>query len=194
MGRIPQEESNSVTLYGIAYLRPYHLEIARRLVLGQRASQISELLGMSQSRLSIIINSPLFKLELHRLESERDRGVTDVTKTLRELSPLALETVERTMYGAKSESLRFSAAESILDRAGFGKINKMAIHGEINHNYSNLSDEELRDLARQRFSRMVTDENQKAEDIEKANAIDVTFDILGEDCSEVEQKGGDVSA
>ena len=142
MGRIPEPMSPSVERYGLSYIRPYHREIARRLVLGEKASSVCLDLNMSPSRMSIIINSPLFKLELRRLEQARDADTVDVTKTLRELSPVALEVVERTMYMAKSESLRFNAAQDVLDRAGVAKVSKLV--GQVIHDYASMSDEELK--------------------------------------------------
>ena len=135
MGRVPLNCSPSVEKYGVAYIRPYHREIARRLVLGQKESEIRELVGLSQSRFSIIINSPLFKYEVARLEAERDESTADVAKTLKEVSPLALEVIERTMYSADSQRLRYDAACTIMDRAGHGSINRSTVElniGSIN--------------------------------------------------------------
>jgi hypothetical protein len=156
MGLNPSEYdvSESVELYGLEQVRPYHREIARRLVLGQRPSEIAKDLGWSVSRLSIIINSPLFKMEIARLEQIRDTGVADVGKTLKELSPIALETVERIMYQSKSERLKLEAAETVLDRAGYGTINKVDVKGSVVHNYHNYTKEELQELVKDRLERM----------------------------------------
>lgn len=121
MGRIPLleltgEMAPSVQKYSLAYLRPYHREIARRLVLGEDQAEISRELHISESRLSIICNSPIMKNEVARLEAMRESGVHDVTVQLQELAPTMLEVVERlAIYGSK-ESLRLAAAQDLLDR------------------------------------------------------------------------------
>jgi len=180
MGRIPEKMSDSVSKMSLGYIRPHHREIARRLVLGQRQSQICKELGMSPDRMSIIVNSPLFKIELKRLERERDSGVADVTKTLQELAPVALESVERTMYSAKSERLRFEAAESILDRAGFGKIGKSEVR--VSHtSYSSMTEDELKRLVAERVRRIKEMAEEKRKQEEEASAITVEFEKVSQE-------------
>lgn len=69
--------------------------------------------------------------EVKRLEDMRDSGVEDVTVQLQELSPVALETVERIMIYGSKEAIRLDAAKDILDRAGHGKVTK--IDGTMTH-------------------------------------------------------------
>jgi len=177
MGQIPQDDmSNSVVKYSLGYIRPHHREIARRLILGQRQSQICHDLGMSPDRMSIIVNSPLFKVELKRLEKERDNGATDISRTLKELSPVALETVERTMYNADSARLRFDAAESVLDRAGYGRINKSDIRVSGNIDHSAMTEDEMRQLVADRVQRMRDELAAREATTIEADAIDVKWD------------------
>lgn len=131
MGRTPQqaitgELSPSVQRYQLSYIRPYHREIARRLVLGQKAAEIARDMDMNAGRLSIIINSPAMQREVERLEKMRDDGVQDVTVQLAELQPTMIEVCERiAMYGTK-ETTRLSAAQDLLDRcANTSKVHKV---------------------------------------------------------------------
>ncbi len=185
MGRTPGVESGSVTKYGLSYIRPYHREIARRLVLGQMQVAICDDLGMSTSRMSIIINSPLFKIELMKMEELRNSGVADVTKTLQEVSPLALEVIEKTMFQGKSESIRFKAAQDILDRAGHGVTTRRDVNvsGMVSH--ANLSEVEMRKLVLERIKRMKDAETQKEKQQLDADAIEVKFEEV--ECSQREQ-------
>ena len=171
-----QTISKSVEKYGINHIRPYHREIARRLSLGQRDGQIKKDLGISDSRFSIIIHSPLFVNELKKLEAIRDKGVGDIHETLKELAPLALEQVERTMYFGKTDSIKLQAAESILDRAGVAKISKSEVKGEVQHNHSSFTTDELRTLIVERVQRMEREQQAEREFIENANATPVKFD------------------
>ena len=168
--------SKSVMKYGINHVRPYHREIARRLSLGQRDGQIKKDMGISDSRFSIIIHSPLFVNELKKLESIRDKGVGNIHETLRDLAPLALEQVERTMYFGKSDAIKLSAAESILDRAGISRISKSEVKGEVYHNHASYTAEELRNLVIERVQRMEKERAQEQKFIEDANATPIEFD------------------
>jgi len=81
MGRIPSDTpSKSVLRYGIKSFTPFYRRIAERLVSGQRQCRITKEFGISQSRLSIIINSPVFIEELRRLEAQRDRNFVQIRK------------------------------------------------------------------------------------------------------------------
>lgn len=193
MGRIPDVESQTVTQYGLGYIRPYHREIARRLVLGEMQSDIARALGLSINRMSVIVNSPLFKLEVKRLEQSRDAGVADVQQTLQSISPIALEVVERTMYSSKSETLRFSAAQDVLDRAGFGKTSKVItnVTGHVTH--SNLSEAELRQLVIERVQRIKDEAGQRAKELRDAEAIEVSFEeVTPNNGSGIERAGGTI--
>lgn len=194
MGRIPEVESQTVVRYGLGYIRPYHREIARRLVLGERAVDISKSLGMGQERLSIIVNSPLFKLEVKRLEEMRDNGVADVQQTLREISPIALEVIERTMHSSKSEALKFAAAQDVLDRAGFGKTTKVISNVSGNITHSNMSEAELRQLVVDRVQRIKDEAELRAKELRDADAIEVGFEEVNPgDGSTIEQSGGKIN-
>lgn len=182
--------SRSVENMQIAYVRPYHREIARRLVLGQRASDIARDIGMTAGRLSIIINSPLFKIELKRMEDVRDEGVGNIGKTLKELSPVALEVIERTMYQARSEKLKFEAAQDVLNRAGYGAVNKSVINVQQDTSiaYNNMTDAELKRLVGERVQRIQNEQQHKEQLQERANSIQLDFDEVPEEESDARSK------
>ena len=73
MGRIPSNTpSKSVSKRGLKHLRPIHRTIAWMLTTGSRQCDVARELGLNQSRLSLIVNSPLFKEELEKAEKQRD--------------------------------------------------------------------------------------------------------------------------
>lgn len=198
MGKTATQEgcSASVERYGIKSVRPYHKELARRVVLGASSNSLCKEFHISQCYLSIIINSPLFKLEVDRLQTMRDQGVADVTKTLQELSPLALDVLERTMYSTTSEKNKIKIAESILDRAGYGTIQKgiLDVTARSEKGYSDLTLEEKRRLATERIERMKNEADTKAEALKSAESISVEFEALptftnidSDECSPVER-------
>jgi len=171
VGLVPQEMSPSVEMMQLEYIRPRHREIARRLILGQSQVEIARDLGMNQGRLSIIVNSPLFKLELKRLEDARDADAIDVTNSLKELAPAALDTVEKIMYQSKSEQVKLKAAESILDRAGYGISVKTQVSGSVIHAYHNYTKEELVELVKERYQRMEEEISHREKMLEEAKLL-----------------------
>lgn len=121
MGLIPQILSRSVERYGLGYIRPRHNEIARRLVMGQNQVTIALAMGLDQGRLSIIINSPLFKVVVAKLSKLRDDNAVDIQEELKELVPIALDKVAKISMAGGSERLQLSASQDILDRGGVVK-------------------------------------------------------------------------
>jgi DNA-binding CsgD family transcriptional regulator len=101
-----------------SWLRPRHREIMRRKLLGQSNKQIAEELCLSQNRVSVITNSPLFKLELERMMQQADDQVFDAMGKLRELQPDAVNVLHESMNQHEFPHLRLKAAIQVLDRTG----------------------------------------------------------------------------
>lgn len=143
MGLIPQTLSQSVERYGLGYIRPRHEEIARRLVCGQSQAEIARTLGINQGRLSIIINSPLFKIVVARLSKLRDDSTTDLQEELKALAPIAIQELGKLAMTSPSERLRLDASKDILDRAGLIKKGQ-GLHVEVNNNFHPVDLEKYR--------------------------------------------------
>lgn len=173
-----EPEGKEKKKYTLAHIKPLHKELARRLVLGQKPMEIWRDLNISPEHIRTLMKSPLFKIELAKLEEKRDKGVVDVTKTLHEISPLALEQIERLMYTATTETLKFKAAESILDRAGYGSISKgsLDIRKKVDIKYSDLTEMELKKLLAERIMNAEKQHKIKKALEEEASAIEVEFE------------------
>jgi hypothetical protein len=121
-------------------LMPRHREIMRRLLEGATYIEVAEEMGMHPVSIGLIARTAIFKSELAKLEAEAD---FNVIKRADQLSGEALDTLKMLMRKARSEGLRKSAADSILDRAGYGKVEKKAI-------VSVTGDDVIRELNRRR--------------------------------------------
>src|SRR5208337_4226133 len=190
MGQIPQLEttgqmSASQEKMSLGYVRPRHREIARRLVLGHSQARIARELGLNEGRLSIVCNSALFKIEVAKLERERNQSTCDVTRQIKELAPVALEVLERTMYNTKSDKIRMDIAGSLLDRAGHGAVNKsIALTANMgNVDTSQMQDQELKQLLMNRVQRINAGEEERAQELAEADAMVIEFEA----CSDTEQ-------
>ena len=127
--------------------------------------------------MSMIVNSPLFKLEVKKLERERDASTTDVTRQIREAAPDAIEQLQRTMYTAKSQRLRFDAAKDILDRAGYNMVQKVAT---VQVSTDGMQDSELKELLVKRILRADESAKQEEIDITEATKTNLKFDEVRE--------------
>ncbi len=147
MGLIPQLMSNSVSDTSLGHIRPRHREMARMLALGMTQADVARYLGITQARLSIIVNSPLFKLELAKLEQKREESVADIKDTLLELAPSAVDTLAKTMYTSPSERLRLDAAKDILDRAGVEKKTSVTVTHDVKEHPVDLDKYRIKDCS-----------------------------------------------
>ena len=113
---------------------PRHRALMRLIVTGMSAGKAGEEIGFSPARVSILINSPLFKGEMMKMQADYDKkfleevakreaekaGSDPVKKVLEE----AKEKAAKTFVGALNDDkggVRLNAASAILDRTGYGK-------------------------------------------------------------------------
>lgn len=125
MGRTPVLDAPAEALQ-LQLVRPRHREMMRRLICGETQRDIARDMGISEARLSIIVRSPAFQLELRRMEADvYDKAVDtigDVTVRAKRLQPKALDTLEALMEDKKIGAMvRRTCAKDILDLAGATK-------------------------------------------------------------------------
>ncbi len=128
MGRHP---SGKLPNQPLLLIKSRHREIMRRLIAGETQHQISVDMNITESRLSIICNSPLFKRELANLESEvKSRYINttaDVQARLNLLQPRAVEVLDELLNKKEVDGIRVSlplkkdTALDVLELAGSGK-------------------------------------------------------------------------
>jgi hypothetical protein len=128
MGRIPSGRPPNQPLLLIS---SRHREVMRRLVAGETQHQIAMDMGFTESRLSVICNSPLFKRQLAELNDEvHERYVErtgDIQGRLLELQPKAVDVLESIISKKEvdgkvvSLNLKKETALDILELAGSGK-------------------------------------------------------------------------
>ena len=108
---------------------------------GWQQQKIAEQMQMTQSRVSIIMNSPLYKSARNRRFAELQGAVIEkkstevadgdiVQKRIKELAVDAINTKEELLHGSKQDFVRNAVATDLLDRAGYyaeGKKTKLSI-------------------------------------------------------------------
>lgn len=105
-------------------LTPRHREIMRRMLEGAPRNVIAEEMGLTPQAITIISTSQLFREELCKMETDAD---FQVIRRAEDLSNEALDTLKNLMRFARSEAMKVRAADSILDRAGYSKVEKKII-------------------------------------------------------------------
>lgn len=116
----------------LTFMWERHREIARRLVAGDRQIDIARSMGMTEGRLSIIVNSPLFMLYLQELSAKADDQAADIQGRLSKLAVSSMTVLENAIHGTGdmkegvSPGLKTRIAQDVLDRAGYGAVQKTA--------------------------------------------------------------------
>jgi G3E family GTPase len=127
----------------------------RRLVLGASPEDIALESGLHVGTVRTVINTSIFKAELAKLEAEISR---DVIVRAQDLSLEALDTLGQLMRSARQETVRKSSADSILDRAGYAKVERkelLLVKGE----------DVIKELNRQRREQAAVDNGDSAKDV-----------------------------
>lgn len=120
---LPQRKSK----YAPAELGDAHREIVRLYALGTPMQDIAEQMKCTRHHVRYVVNSPMGILMRQDLQQRRDDATVDVTATLARMCPKAVEVMNEVLEGSldgASLPLRVRVCESILDRAGYGRVTK----------------------------------------------------------------------
>jgi len=115
-----------------------HQEILRRRALGQSPEDIATDLGVKVGVVYSVVRSDLGQERLTQLKASRDEVVANTIDYINELVPVALERVREALHGeGRMAALKnadvLKVAGDVLDRAGFGKVQRGVV--EVNHGY-----------------------------------------------------------
>ena len=103
-------DAPSTALLRLKHIKPKHLEIMDRLICGQKEKEIAQEMGMSQSRLSIIVNSPLFQLELRKKLARREVKFMEIQENLLEAANLGTKLHKEVLEGNYPTELKMKSA------------------------------------------------------------------------------------
>jgi len=128
-----EEKSQSTKDQQPDRLNSRHRALMRKLASGFKLQDAADELGYTLVRASVIVNSPLFKAELEKMQAAINAGFVEAEATKdRDDTRIALmasrEKAAKTLDGAlddESASIRVSAAKDILDRTGYAKEDKL---------------------------------------------------------------------
>jgi predicted transcriptional regulator len=116
----PGDAGNGLKPWEPKKLNSRHKQIIAMSAAGVRNKDIADLLGMSQSRVSVILNDPRSRVLERQLASDVVSQIaTDVSERIQGAAGEAFDVVKNLMDNADSERVRQTSAFDILDRAGF---------------------------------------------------------------------------
>lgn len=162
-----QRRTTAPRTYQPKALNAQHHEILRLNLLGWSAVRIAEELKCTTAVVSYTLNSGLGRQQSTLLKAEADINSVEVAKAIREMAPKALETLREIMEDTEnSATVRARVADSILSRAGFDPIKKIAT-GKLE---TELTIDDLE----------VIKHNALARAIESGIVLDVSPEVLNE--------------
>lgn len=123
-----------------------HEEIIRRLMLGQKATNIAQDMGVSSAMVNYVRKSPVVQDKLQLMCAARDADTIDLAKEIREKAPIALQVLEKVINGDIDAPITVRAREAgnWLDRAGFSPVRNL----QANINVSHFTAEDIAEIKR----------------------------------------------
>lgn len=116
----------------IQSLNPRHYTIVELCLRGWTNKQIAEHLSMSQTQVSVVINSPSFQHELairrSKLADISNNAINDsIDEVTEEIKRGTKDAVRRLIrcIDSPDEGIAVRASAEILDRSGYGKVTKI---------------------------------------------------------------------
>jgi len=114
-----------------------HHEVIRLLLIGMKNVDIAKKIGITEVQVSNIKNSPVVQDRLSLMKAARDVKAVDISRDILEVAPKALELLKKVINGETiiddkrpSVNAMIRTSESLLDRAGFGAVKKVATQNE----------------------------------------------------------------
>jgi len=131
--------------YNITEIHDHYREIARMRAAGLTISQIASRMDKTPVMVGYVVNNPLMRQEIERLQAGRDISAMDIGKQIDELAPKALAYVDEVINGIQidpetgeaftdpnsgnlilhSTETRYKAAKDLLGMAGHGPVQRI---------------------------------------------------------------------
>lgn len=108
-------------------LKERHREIGRLLVAGMPQREIAGIFGLTESRLSIIINSPIFQEYLSTLSRGRDSEAVDFAAHIHRIAERGLKKIEKVLDTTQDDKLATDIGFKALNLDGYVPIQKHQI-------------------------------------------------------------------
>jgi len=157
MGRKAALDRESVTTPTLVGLSQTHKSMARMHASGlMKPMDLARYFGYSETQISVIINSPIFKAELGRLDLQIEEATIDTAKSLQHLTPKAVsnlaETIGQDPGDLSERKHRDDISIQILNRTGYSVSTPPQ---KVSHLHAHLH-QEVRDMDKKDIYREIT--------------------------------------
>jgi hypothetical protein len=150
---LAQEYETTKRLGELAYVRPHHRSMARMFAMGLTSSEIAAVTGFTPTSISKISGSPLFQLEVRRLESKLEDDLVEHQRDLLALKNRAVEILDEDMHMEVGDSVqrrrvRQAAAFEVLSKTVPNKVDPSALSQGVTNvqvNVENMTVGQLQD-------------------------------------------------
>jgi hypothetical protein len=141
-----REKPGTRKTFEVSKIWAQHDEIIRRLLLGQKATNIAADMGVSSATVNYVRKSPVVQDKLQTMRAARDADTVDLAKEIRAKAPIALGLLEKVINGDVDApiSVRTREAGNWLDRAGYSPVRNL----QANVNVSHFTPEDIEDIKR----------------------------------------------
>ncbi len=114
--------------FTVAKMNEIHHEIARRLVLGQKGTQIAKDLSISPATVTLVKNSPIVREQMGILSGARDKRTVDIRAEIEELAPRCVDVIRNQLEDEQvSAHLKSKNAFSLLSIVGFSPVRNVNV-------------------------------------------------------------------
>lgn len=141
-----RERPDTRKTFEVSKIWESHAEIIRRLMLGQKATNIARDMGVSSAMVNYVRKSPIVQDKLTTMCAARDADTVDLAKEIRDKAPVALKLLEKVIAGDVDApiSVRTREAGNWLDRAGFSPVRRM----DATHAVAHFTSDEINEIKR----------------------------------------------
>jgi len=114
------------TTWTIQQCRQQHKEINRLATAGYKDKEIADMLHIAPATVRNTLASPVTAEHRRELEAMRDAATVDIAKDIKLMAPAALEILNNMIHSEDTQNaVKAKVCLSILDRAGYGPVQKM---------------------------------------------------------------------
>ena len=156
--RFAVAQGRSKTSWEVSDMWDIHHQVKRRIFLGQKNTEIANVLGITKEQVSSIRNSAVVQEQLKLMQTKADDEAISIKDEVSKLAPRAVEVMESIMNDKNvPANVQLSAAKDVLDRSG------NSAPQQVNHLHGHFTAEDL-DNIKTRATKLA---------IENGNIIDV---------------------
>jgi hypothetical protein len=125
--------------FQVAEMWDNHHEIARRLLLGQKATEIAQEMNCSETHISQVRNSPVVQDKLSIMRAARDAGTIDLAREIADLAPIAVQRIREALESGTVLGRELNGAgilkecNSLLDREMGKAVQRVDTRGIHTH-------------------------------------------------------------